>query len=182
MGVGDESQGGFVPDDSRDLVLPLPVIVELLSCQSREGIAMKISRTIGVVAMLVAASAMLADGGQPTSSISHLEHKASDGRLRSPCDRLPGPWIRQCFLQLEANVRTTIRLENDSLAQSFVLFDSIVDRRCTVAFTSQPEFWQTYAVTDSCFALPMPPLPSGVYLVTVERPDTTYTERWVIMK
>lgn len=144
---------------------------------------MKILCALGILLLALASSANMADTRQPAGHEAQADHNTSDTQSPIlPCDRLPGPLIKQLFLQLEANVRTTVKLKSDSLAQSFILFDNIVDRRCTVVFTSQPEFWRTYSASDSCFALPLPLSLSGLYEFIVERLDTTYTKRCLFMK
>lgn len=135
-----------------------------------------------LMVLLAAASKFV--GGESAKSHDMDEYLATcdSGLFADHCRRLPGPWITQYFLPVKANVRTTVEIAAESSMVKFVLFDGVLDRSCVLAFTTQPEFWELAPSSDSCLALPMPLLPSGIYHLTLSASGRVYSEKWVVMK
>lgn len=137
--------------------------------------------SVVLVSMSIAFNQVVVDH-KGRSSEMKIDQTENSEQPASACYRLPGPWVLQTFLRIQANQRTTVSVEADSFDLSFVLFDNILDRNCTVMLTRQPEFWQLVPASDSCLPLPMPSLPSGLYKLTIKTANSVYTKRMVVMQ
>ena len=101
-----------------------------------------------------------------------------------PCNEDKGPWIVEYCITVRGGIHTSVTMtKTDSTTVSYVLFDNLLDRDCTLVLKCQPVFWQSRQPVDSLrITLPFPDAPSGIYEVKVSSGDEVSLDTLVLMK
>ncbi len=107
---------------------------------------------------------------------------ALHGLSGSAADNAAGPWIYSVTIPIQAGGRTTVTLFTEDSSATFTLFDSILERKATLKLVHQPSYWMEKEGSDSVVVLPFPVLKAGLYILEVQSPDTSYTDRFLLME